>query len=263
MQPGQPPLSPQMPPAPPPPNPTGFLNGAVGGTLNALGGAGNGGTSQGTVSMDAPAAYNAAIKAVHDASGKEKLAQPPTSISFEVIKKGFVSTGGLSIRYDGILQIAPLSAHQSAIRVQVKTVPGTLTPLFFVGAIVSILMMLIWYAFMSLGAMGLLLGIVVSAAQFYTLGNSAPRELAEKILKDITANEARTMPVPPPTNASATTSSVATAPVPPISPQQPAVEQVATNPIIEQLAQLGKLHDAGVLTPDEFERAKTGLLSRL
>jgi hypothetical protein len=267
-----PPMSAPPPPTPPLPPSTGYLGGSPGGSVGGVSrtygapGAATGGASEGNVSINASSAYHAAVQAVRQARGIEKYAQPPASLSFEIIKKEFFATGGLSIRYAGVVQIAPLNALSSSVRVLVKPVPGTLTPLLFIGAITSLIMMFIWYAALGLGTFGLLLGLVVSAAQFYMLAKSAPGEMAEAILHSVSS--ARALPMPPqaPSPVSPSVASVPVAPVP-VAPDTAQAEQVASHPvatpIAEQIVQLAALRDTGALTADEFERAKAAMLARL
>jgi hypothetical protein len=53
---------------------------------------------------------------------------------------------------------------------------------------------------------------------------------------------------------------VAAPPPPPPLPAAPTPDDASTDDLVGQLTQLGKLRDAGVLSPDEFAAAKTKLL---
>jgi hypothetical protein len=53
---------------------------------------------------------------------------------------------------------------------------------------------------------------------------------------------------------------VAAPPPPPPLPAAPTPDDTSTDDLVGQLTQLGKLRDAGVLSPDEFAAAKTKLL---
>lgn len=226
--------------------------------------------------MDAATTFNAIAHAITSNNGQVKFTQPPSSMSFETSRRAV----GLNVRYDGLIQVASMGPQQSAVRVQLQPVKGTLTPLFYVGAIVSLFMMFIWYITMNLGLFGLLLGIVASGAQYYALANTAPREMSEKILAAMTSGPALS------TSASSTgaaksflskltspqafvsaftnqSSVPATPSAVTIAPAVSSPSSLSENPVFEQLKQLGNLRDAGILTSDEFDRKKAELLARL
>jgi hypothetical protein len=226
--------APPMPPAPP----------VMQGASSMLGGMGSGGGStESTVIMSAAAAFAASQQAVRTAGGVEKYAQPPASLSFEMTKKSWWATSGVTVRYDGVLQVAGMGAEQSAVRVQVKPQQGALTPILFIGAIFSLML-----PFFGWGIFGLLIGAAWTGYTWNALSNAAAKEMAEKVVKGLQGGAGWRAPAPSPAPAASAPASATS---------------VSRSAVIAQLADLGKLRDAGVLTAAEFDRKKADLLSRL
>lgn len=227
------------PPIPPPPPVMQGASAMLGGM-----GSGGGGSSEATVLLNAQAAFSASQHAIRAAGGTEKYAQPPASLSFELTKKNWYSTSGVTVRYDGVLQVVSTGADQSAVRVQVKAQPGALTPILFIGAISALML-----PFFGFGVFGLLLGAVWTGYSWNALANTAAKEMAEKVVQGIQNGGASSW---------RTAAPAAAPPEPPTS-----ATSVSRASVIGQLSELGKLRDAGVLTDAEFDRKKAELLARL
>lgn len=260
-------------PVPPKPPLAPQLGGAIGGAISgALGASSSGESVQAAFGMDAGTTFDALAYAVSSNNGQVKFTQPPSSLSFETSRRAV----GLNVRYEGLIQVASMAPQQSAVRVQLQPVKGTLTPLFYVGAILSLFMMFMWWITLGLGLFGLLLGIVATGAQYYALANTAPREMAEKIVAAISSGPAPDASkatsgarslfsklTSPPAFVSAFTNQAATPSAPAAAAPAAAPVALPENPIFEQLKQLGNLRDAGILTTEEFDRKKAELLARL
>lgn len=246
-----PPQPPQPPPPPPPVNRGMFLGGGAPGTPFPY-------------EADVPTAFAAATSAVQAAGGAVTWQAAPQSARFEMTKKDFMNTGGMKVRYDGELSIAPQGARQSLVRFNIKVNSGSLTPLILVNVVAVLIL-----AMMSGpgGGFVLLVGLAAGGWQLYNVSSKLPGELAEKVQ--------RSLPAPPPLGAAMggyAPQQAAYAPPPPVMNGQMAggaghgggaAPAGGTSSAVEQLKQLAELRNVGAITPEEFEAKKAELLARL
>lgn len=241
---------PQPPPPPPPVNRGMFLGGGGAGTPTPY-------------EADVPTAFAAAMSAIQAGGGTVTWQAAPQSARFEIMKKDFLNTGGMKVRYDGELTVGAQSPRQSLVRLSLKANSSSLTPMILV-SVVATLMLTVMSG--PGGGMVLLLGIAAGAWQLYNVTSKLPGELTEKILRALPA---------PPMGMSAPASNG--------FPQQQQQQYAPVNPaanggmggsspppsgggtltVVEQLKQLAELRNVGAITPEEFEAKKAGLLARL
>ena len=229
------PAPPPFPPPLPPPAPN----------TGVLGGASNG--AQATLPVDAAAAFAAALQAVQSVGGTVKQQQAPYLVRFDVTKKGFWSTGGMRLRFDGELALAPQGARQTAARVALKLVPTSRNTMIGMYAATTLVLLVVW------GGFGVIFGAAGLAFAWHKYSNTMPSEFAESIANAMLAPTGVPNGVP---------NAAPPAPMPPAAVQARA-EEAAAATVVEQLRQLGQLRDLGVVTAEEFEAKKAELLRRI
>lgn len=228
-----------------------------------FGGASGGGTSQQATFAGSPAdAYAQAIRALQQSQAEITWQQPPTSARFVLGKKDTWTTGGVTIKYDGELQVQPAGPGQTSARFTLRINWGSFLPLGLTMFIAGLLLSVTNYMFAVLG-LPFILGLIALSAWQVSSG------LPEKVLKDVIKNlqgggpapaqaPQQTYSPPPPPQPQAYT------PPPPVAPPAPAPAPADnTASIVEQIKQLAGLRDAGAITADEFEAKKAELLKRI
>ena len=229
-------------------------------------GGGGGANQQATFNGEPADAYGQAINAINTMGGQVLWQQPPTNAKFFLPKKDNWITGGLTMKYDGELQLQKSSPTQTTARVSLKLqwgsfLPLALTLLAFVFVMGNIN---IYFAVYGIFIMGLL--VAYSAWQ---VSSQLPDKLLADFFRTLTGAPAAPQqggfkpqphaftPQPPPAPAPTP------APTPAPAPAPAASNGGDAGAIMEQIKQLGSLRDAGVLTPEEFEAKKAELLKRI
>jgi hypothetical protein len=235
-------------PPPPPPTAASFLS-----TSGFLAGSG---PASSALDVDAPAAFAAALRAIHDAGGTVRAQQSPQLIRFEIQPR----RGGLlgawlklrtSARYVGELALSPQGPRQTTARLAFRLHPSSRSRLIATHVAVFVLSLFLW------SGLGILIGLADVAWTWSRHTSALPNELTqwlmEAMAQPLAAGSAR-VATPPPGPAPAT---------PAMPPASNGHTAPTTASVIEQLRQLGELRDLGVVTPEEFEAKKTELLARL
>ena len=245
-------------------------------------GAGGGTSKQVNVAAPPMAAFDAAMRVVEGMGAEVHYRQPPQGAKFMLPYKSAWSTMGVSIKYDGDVQVAPNGADQSVVRLSLKVRWGSAMPLFLTQAALTFFgsMFNLYFAVYFFFILALFLGITA-----WTVSGSLP----EKLLKDIgdkigqgagfaPAPQAQAYPAPQPqAYQPAPTPVYQPAPQPAPMPMPAAPTPAAPTPaapaglsggsdtarIMEQIKQLGALRDAGILSVAEFEAKKAELLARI
>jgi len=268
--------APQPPPyAPPPQMPQMPQMPAMANMARGFSGAGGGNSKQVNVAGAPMAAFDAAMRAIEGMGAEVHYRQPPQGAKFLLAYKSTWSTMGVSIKYDGDVQVAPTGADQSAVRLSLKVRWGSAMPLFLTQAALTFFgsMFNLYFAVYFFFILALFLGITA-----WTVSGSLPEKLLKEIGDKIgqgggfaPAPQAQAYPVPQPQAyrpAPAYQPAPQAAPAPmPATPTPAAPAGLSggddTARIMEQIKQLGALRDAGILSPAEFEAKKAELLARI
>lgn len=200
-----------------------------------------------SVDLDAPNTYARAMSAIQVLGGQVKTQSPPQNAQFSYVLKNIWTTGGMSIKFDGSVNVQPVSNKQSRLTANVKVDSSSATPYYLTLAGLGLFSLVF-----GVGGLLFLLCFLVSAIYSYTQFNTkTPEELCKKIVDALPV--ANTTYTPPPMDAG---------PIP--TPDQgPAAANEGTLDIPGQIKKLAELRDIGALTAVEFDAKKAELLKRL
>lgn len=220
---------------------------------------GGGANQQATFNGEPADAYGQAINAITAMGGQVLWQQPPTSAKFFLPKKDNWTTGGLTMKYDGDLQIQKSSPTQTTARVTLKLQWGSFLPLALT-LLAFVFVMGLWNIYFAV--YGIFIMAILVAYSAWQVSSQLPDKLLADFFRTLSGAPAspqaqRSAPQPTFTPPPAPT------PTPTPAPTPAPTSGGDASAIMEQIKQLGSLRDAGVLTAEEFETKKAELLKRI
>lgn len=238
-----------VPPPQPPPYPPNNSRFNVGG-MGAMGGPAD---IQSIAPMDPLQAFAHVEQTLMACGGRAMQQNPPSSMLIEIPYKDLWLTGGMNVRYRGVMTFTPQGPKQTLLQSKLAVDWGT-------AAMVPILVLVtaVFAGFMSplFFMMYLIFGALCAGISAWMLATSGQTKAAAKFIGALSgaqpdvARQKFEMPKMPGGGQPGWS-----------APQH---KQAAADPApMEQLERLAKLRDAGVVTAAEFEAKKAELLKRL
>jgi hypothetical protein len=198
-----------------------------------------------SVELDAPSAYARVMSAVQTIGGQIKMQTPPQSAQFGYVLKNLWKTGGMAVKFDGAVNVQPVSDKLARVTTNVKVDFGSAVPYFLTLGVCGLFALVLGNGGMLI-LLCLLGGAVYSYIEFNT---KTPEEICQKIAAALPVT---TMAYTPPPGAA-----------PMASPPPSATSAEAGIDIAAQIKKLAELRDMGALTTGEFDAKKAELLKRL
>ena len=214
-------------------------------------------------------AFAEATRAVTASGGVVTWQSPPLSAKFTLGKKNLWTTGGLTMKYDGALDVQSTGPNEVTARVSLKMNWGSFVPLAATQVVCVIILLTTAPYYASFGLLLLIAGLAYSAWQ---VSSALPEQALKDVIKAIqsgatgggatgggarfTSPPPQSPPNPPPPSSAPSSAS----PTPSADAPHQSAGALA---IMEQIKQLASLRDAGALTPEEFDAKKAELLKRI
>ena len=246
----------------------------------AFGAAAGGPVGQGQVSLEPPEAFAAALQAIAASGGQLTWQSAPNAARFNMVKKSFLTTGGLAVNYAGDLQVQRTGPSQSTVAMSLKINWNNYIPIALT-SVIAMVLFLMWNP-----GFGMLMILLMGASIGYSawqLSSQVPELFLRTILGHLNVS-----PIGAPAGAPAAVSPLQGAPPTPVTvlpgaapapappaPQAPPAPAAAAPPaapaeaeesateIMDQIRQLAELRDAGAITAQDFEAKKAELLARI
>lgn len=240
--------TPQPPPLSPPRVPPSVVTDAAA-RFGSTGGSGG----HWTINADQATAFGMVSDAVRNGGAKVVSESAPYSMKLSKSKGGF--------RYDGQVELQPLSASQTAVRVTIKPSSGAIAVTLICGMIGIMTMPYI------LGSLGALVSLGLTAWNLWNMTRGEPSQIAEALLASLPQGNAG-FGAPrgfAPRDASLAPQVPPRPPAPPVQLQgeSPATPAALPSSPLEALKQLAELKAIGAISQDEFDLKKADLLKRL
>lgn len=210
--------------------------------------------------MDLAQTFDHVGQTVMALGGRVLMQSPPTSMQIEFPYKNIWYTGGMAIRYRGVMTFTPQGANQTLLQAKLAVdwnSAGLLCALILVIGVFA--GMLNPYFFM----MSVIFAAVCAGVTAWMMTSLVQRRAADKLLSALSGA---------PVASAAPKFDLSGVPGMgggnPFQKAQQPQQQQATAPAaepspIEQLERLAKLKDAGILTVEEFEAKKAEIMKRI
>jgi hypothetical protein len=255
---------PTPPPLPPPPPPNNRFDWNRGGGLGSL-------DNQTTVRADGATAYERSLAALHSLGADVKWTAAPREARFAIQHK----ENGVTVRYHGALTVTPVAPAQTTVQIDLRTDWGSVVPVV-IGSIILIFA-LGWLMFPLLLVFAMPLSVLTAVYTVWWAASQVPSRIVERVVKRIEGGSAYE---PEPKSRWAgivgrrSTGRQQAGPAAhhpmPAAPHPRGVPRPHGDPspagapnVLEQIRQLARARDEGLITPEEFEAKKVELLSRL
>lgn len=211
--------------------------------------------------------YDRVLAAVQSMGGEVRANHPGQMLSCVLKWKNLWITGGMGIAYDTDITVEPAGADMTTVRVSPKVDWSSTVMLFVVGLVLFVLVIMLNPLLMMVF---MLLAIAGSALTAWGLSSMGPKELAEKLFAQLPVTAGvgfapAARPSAPTPTSPTPTSPTPTPSKPPSAPEKPAPAAAADEEedVMDRIAKLASLRDAGAITEAEFDAKKAELLARI
>ena len=210
----------------------------------AFGAAAGGPVGQGQVSLEPPEAFAAALQAIAASGGQLTWQSAPNAARFNMVKKSFLTTGGLAVNYAGDLQVQRTGPSQSTVAMSLKINWNNYIPIALT-SVIAMVLFLMWNP-----GFGMLMILLMGASIGYSawqLSSQVPELFLRTILGHLNVS-----PIGAPAGAPAAVSPLQGAPPTPVTvlpgaapaPAPPAPQAPPGTRYVVQ--QIGRSGDHGV-----------------